>query len=90
MPVTKQFYTVQEMAKLTGFTKKRIQYETEQGNIPFQKTSRGYLYDLEIIREQMIQNAEDARVDFEGRDVSRYVAGEGVDPSKLHKVVYVG
>ena len=84
--VEKRFFTVAEMAKLTGFTKKKIQFETESGNIPFLKTSSGYLYELETIRECMIQNAEDARVDFEGRDVSRYVAGEGVDPTKLHKV----
>ena len=88
--IEQQFIDIQALARLTKWSKRKVRYETERGAFPFIKTSNGsYLYDLEVIKEQMRKNAESAKAAFEQRDTSRYVAGEGVDPTKLRKVIRV-
>ena len=82
----KKFYTIAEMAKLTGLSKARIKFETEEGNIPFLKISNGYLFELESIRARMAQNAEDQKASAVS-DAICYKAGQGVDPRRLKTVL---
>lgn len=82
----KRFYTIAEMAKLTGLSKARIKFETEEGNIPFLKISNGYLFEIEAIRARMAQNAEDQKAFATSESIS-YKAGQGVDPRRLKTVL---
>lgn len=85
--IQKQFYSIQEMAKLTGLSKQRIKYETETGNIPFLKISNGYLYELEAVRALMAKNAETQKAALMSCEHINYKAGQGVDPRRLKTVL---